>query len=525
MVSAVYIVHWPDADVAYLRCELLLHRDYHNDVPEASYMVELFANSFKKLSPSQRTPILCVAGVHFMYYTGDDDLLLVAATRGNVNALLTVTFLHRMYQVLLDYFKQENTLTREDIVDNYPLIFELLDECMDFGMVQLTDSNILKEYIKVELRGDVEMDIKSTHNRAVQKETSLINSAIVRTQALAVSWRPKGIFYAKNEIYIDIVEHCDFIYDLATRTVKRNEVNGTFKIRLYLSGMPVCKLGLNEKHISQVEYEGNLIEDDGEKRLKVPLQNVQFHQCVQLTEIYEDNLIYFTPPDDKFTLLTYKVEQLRRKDKRPPLLIDPHFKITSSENKLQVTCSLTPGFKKRLHCKKLIVRIPISSAFLLLPNDDGFRYKSELGAVHFQVDQSLLLWAIEDLPGANTVRMMAEISLKEAPSPEQILLPLFGKPDEEESAGADLDKYYGVNGVNISLFDKVRLRNETGHEISVEFEIPMLAYSGLKVTYLRVDEELVEYTCFPWVRYVTEVLPNSDSSYKFRLSRDSYEFA
>ena len=37
------------------------------------------------------------------------------------------------------------------IVDNFPLIYELLDECMDFGVIQLTDYNILKEYIKMEV--------------------------------------------------------------------------------------------------------------------------------------------------------------------------------------------------------------------------------------------------------------------------------------------------------------------------------------------------------------------------------------
>ena len=39
----------------------------------------------------------------------------------------------------------------------------------------------------------------------------MINSSILRTYSLAINWRPKGIFYAKNEIFIDIIEDCEFV--------------------------------------------------------------------------------------------------------------------------------------------------------------------------------------------------------------------------------------------------------------------------------------------------------------------------
>lgn len=47
-------------------------------------------------------------------------------------------------QVFIEYFKE---LEEESIRDNFVLIYELLDEVMDFGFPQTTDSKILQEYV------------------------------------------------------------------------------------------------------------------------------------------------------------------------------------------------------------------------------------------------------------------------------------------------------------------------------------------------------------------------------------------
>ena len=45
-------------------------------------------------------------------------------------------------QVFSEYFKE---LEEESIRDNFVIIYELLDELMDFGYPQTTDSKILQE--------------------------------------------------------------------------------------------------------------------------------------------------------------------------------------------------------------------------------------------------------------------------------------------------------------------------------------------------------------------------------------------
>lgn len=47
-------------------------------------------------------------------------------------------------QVFSEYFKE---LEEESIQDNFVVVYELLDELMDFGFPQTTDSKILQEYV------------------------------------------------------------------------------------------------------------------------------------------------------------------------------------------------------------------------------------------------------------------------------------------------------------------------------------------------------------------------------------------
>lgn len=47
-----------------------------------------------------------------------------------------------VFQVFSEYFKE---LEEESIRDNFVIIYELLDELMDFGYPQTTDSKILQE--------------------------------------------------------------------------------------------------------------------------------------------------------------------------------------------------------------------------------------------------------------------------------------------------------------------------------------------------------------------------------------------
>lgn len=77
-------------------------------------------------------------------YIRHNNLYLLALTKRNTNAAEILLFLHKIVEVFTEYFKE---LEEESIRDNFVIIYELLDEMMDFGYPQTTESKILQEWV------------------------------------------------------------------------------------------------------------------------------------------------------------------------------------------------------------------------------------------------------------------------------------------------------------------------------------------------------------------------------------------
>lgn len=89
---------------------------------------------------------------------------------------------------------------------------------------QFTEAKILSEYIKTD-----------AHRLAVQARPPM---AVTN----AVSWRQEGLYYKKNEVFLDVVESVNLLVN-SNGTVVRSEVVGALKMRAYLSGMVSAAVG------------------------------------------------------------------------------------------------------------------------------------------------------------------------------------------------------------------------------------------------------------------------------------------
>jgi AP-1 complex subunit mu len=81
-------------------------------------------------------------------YIRHSNLYVLALTKRNTNATEILLFLHKIVEVFTEYFKE---LEEESIRDNFVVIYELLDEMMDFGYPQTTESKILQESVEIGL--------------------------------------------------------------------------------------------------------------------------------------------------------------------------------------------------------------------------------------------------------------------------------------------------------------------------------------------------------------------------------------
>lgn len=83
-------------------------------------------------------------------------------------------------------------------------------------------------------------------------------------------------------------------------------------MKSYLSGMPECKFGINDKLVMDSKGLGKLgslggSNDDGLKSGKpvVVIDDCQFHQCVKLSKFETEHSISFIPPDGEFELMRF----------------------------------------------------------------------------------------------------------------------------------------------------------------------------------------------------------------------------
>jgi len=152
-----------------------------------------------------------LAGVSFIHTT-HNDITMIAATKNNINAMLIHHFLSGFIRLAASYF-EETKVDEGSVRKHFSLIYELLDEVMDYGYPQIMDADLLKEYIRTGSQGQNQLtDIEK------------LKQITVRATG-AISWRAEGIKYKRNEVFIDIVETVNVL--LSSRgTVLKADVQG-----------------------------------------------------------------------------------------------------------------------------------------------------------------------------------------------------------------------------------------------------------------------------------------------------------
>lgn len=410
--SAIYILD--------VKGKVLISRNYRGDI-ETGVIEKFMPLVMEREEEGNLTPIIQTPECTYAYIKYN-NLYIVSTTKKNANISLVFVFLHKVVHVMQEYFKE---LEEESIRDNFVVIYELLDELLDFGYPQTTDSKILQEYITQE-----------GHKLEIQPR---IPMAVTN----AVSWRSEGIKYRKNEVFLDVIESVNLLAN-ANGNVLSSEIVGAIKMRVYLSGMPELRLGLNDKVLFESTGRG--------KSKSVELEDVKFHQCVRLSRFENDRTISFIPPDGEFELMSYRLNT----HVKPLIWIESVIE-RHAHSRVEYMIKARSQFKRRSTANNVEIVIPV-------PNDaDSPKFKTTIGSVKYSPEQSAITWIIKSFPGGKEYLMRAHFGL-----PSVVGEDVEGKPP-----------------------------------IQVKFEIPYFTTSGIQVRYLKIIEKS-GYQALPWVRYITQ---------------------
>eukprot|EP01038_Epipyxis_sp_PR26KG_P010148 gene10148-13651_t len=349
--------------------KVIISRNYRGDIPMT--VADRFSLYIQEKDEMELRPVFTDEGITFVYIKCN-NLLLMAVTKRNSNISLLFFYLNKLTSVFKDYFGE---LEEESIRDNFVVVYELLDETMDFGYPQTCESKILREVVTQE---------SNRLEVAPRPPIALTN---------AVSWRTEGIKHRKNEIFLDVIEKLNLLVS-SNGTVLHSEIMGSIQMKSFLSGMPELKLGLNDKLMFEATGRSTA-------RVKaVELEDIKFHQCVRLARFENDRTISFIPPDGEFELMSYRLNTQVKPLIWVEAVVEPH-----SHSRIEYMIKAKSQFKARSIANNVEIIIPV-------PRDvDTPSFKASIGTVVYFPDRDAIVWTIKQFTGAKEYLMRAHFGL------------------------------------------------------------------------------------------------------------------
>ncbi|KAF9495807.1 clathrin adaptor, mu subunit [Pleurotus eryngii] len=351
--------------------EVLISRLYRTDFKRSIadvFRIQVISNS------DVRSPIITLGSTSF-FHVRINNLYVVAVTKNNANAALIFEYCYRFINICKSYFGK---IDEESIKNNFVLIYELIDETIDFGYPQNSEIDTLKTYITTE----------SITSAAIAPEES---SKITSQATGATSWRRGDVKYKKNEAFVDVIETVNLSMS-AKGTVLRADVDGHIQMRAYLSGTPECKFGLNDK----------LVIDKNERGVSdaVELDDCRFHQCVRLDEFDATRTISFIPPDGEFELMRYRSTS---NIKLPLRIIPTVTEIGTTQVSYAVT--IKTNFNNKLSATNVVLRIPTPL------NTTAVDCKVGSGKAKYVPGENVVVWKVPRIQGGQECTLSATAEL------------------------------------------------------------------------------------------------------------------
>ncbi|XP_015885954.3 AP-4 complex subunit mu isoform X2 [Ziziphus jujuba] len=426
------------------RGDNIVFRDYRGEVQKGT--AEIFFRKvkfWKEDGQEEAPPVFNVNGVNY-FHVKIVGLLFVATTRVNVSPSLVLELLQRIARVIKDYL---GVLNEDSIRKNFVLVYELLDEVMDFGYVQTTTTEVLKSFVFNEpiVVDAAHLSPLGPAGLFMQGTKRMPGTAVTKS---VVANEPGG--RKREEIFVDIIEKISITFS-SSGYILTSEIDGTIQMKSYLTGNPEIRLALNDDLSIGRDYRGSF--GSG----AVVLDDCNFHESVRLDNFDVDRTLSLVPPDGEFPVMNYRMTQ----EFKPPFRINALIEEAGAP-KAEVILKVHAEFPSSITANTISVQMPLPKYTMRAS------FELEPGAVgqttDFKQANRRLEWNLKKIVGGSEHTLRARLTFS------------------QESHG--------------------NITKESG-PVSMTFTIPMYNASKLQVKYLQIAKKSGTYNPYRWVRYVT----------------------
>lgn len=418
----------------------LIFKDYRGEA--GSDVVDVFYEKVTALTGDQPPVVMNHKDLHFIHVR-QGGLYWVATTTADSSPFTIIEFLNRFSSLVKDYC---GSLSEKVVQMNFALIYELLDEVLDYGYIQTTSSDILKNFIQSEAvspRPFSLFDLSNVGLFGAETQQNKVAPSSAATRPIQSS-RDQG---GKSEIFVDVVEKMSVVIG-SNGVLMKADIEGEIRVKCYMPNCSEMRIGLNEEFSvgkSQLLGYGAAVRVD----------ECSFHQSVQLEEFETNRILRLCPSQGEQTVMQYQLSD--DLPSAPPFRLFPTVERDSAGRLLlylKLRCDLPP----KSAAISVSASIPVPKGSVSLSQElSSPDQKAEL-----QQQNRTVVWQI----------------------------PRF-------SGGTQLSALFKVEVPGLSSASML----EVG-PVGLSFELPKWTATGLQIRFLRLSP-IHPGPAQRWVRYVT----------------------
>ena len=359
------------------RGDSIIYRDFRRDIKKSN---DVFFHNINFISEEEEAPPLFnVDGINFIYVK-TEDLYIVVSTLDNASPNYYLEVLDRVMTVIKDHIGQ---LNEETIRKNFVLIYEIIDEMIDFGYPQLADTEQVKQFVFTEPI----VDLKNINT--IKEILSTSTKSNINTQRSVADSK------TKNEIYVDIIEKVTCLFS-KNGTIISSGIDGCIKMKSYLKNSPEMRIVLSDDiMIGKSSYSAGRMEISG----------YNFCQGVRARDFETQRTLYIMPPEGEFTLMNYRINN----EFAPPFRL---FTIVEeSDYKLELKIKLNANFSSKIKAGNIVITFnapkETQSVYFSLPK----QFK-DVQTTDYNQNDHLCTWKIPKITGGSENSLDVKFTLQ-----------------------------------------------------------------------------------------------------------------
>ncbi len=312
------------------RGDSIIFRDFRKDIKVRTNEAFLRKATFWDNNEETAPPFFNIEGINYIYVR-KFDLYFVMTSKDNFSPSYFTERLDRLMIIIKDHC---GLISEESIRKNFILIYEIIDEMIDFGIPQLSSTEQVKPFVFTD---------PILVSKAKPPSTGLFgNKSHITSLAVQEPLSQNTEQKKKNQIFVDLFEKITLLFN-SKGNIINSAIDGCIQMKSYLKSNPELMLMLNDDLVvGRSNYSSSL-----------PIDDAIFHSCVGLKLFENSKTLSLVPPEGEFIVMNYRIS----KDFTPPFNIISS--IEESNYKIELKIRIQANFSDKFHAANVLVKFRV----------------------------------------------------------------------------------------------------------------------------------------------------------------------